>query len=88
MNKVNRKKLMTEDASMAINGTPDEYGDGLQTTIVSASQGFKYNINLNPYQMRYGCTGSGYVFLKKTGEMGTNAPGYKDWYMCVRLMAK
>ena len=64
------------------------YGNGLQTTIVSASQGFKYNINLNPYQMRYGCTGSGYVFLKKTGEMGTNAPGYKDWYMCVRLMAK
>ena len=64
------------------------YGNGLQTAIVSASLSFKYHINLNPYQMRYGCTGSGYVFLKKTGEMGTNAPGYKDWYMCVRLMAK
>lgn len=69
-------------------GASKLYGNGLNATIQGSSNGIRMHVPLSPYQMRYGCTGSGYVFLKKTGEMGTNAPGYKDWYMCVRLMAQ
>ena len=38
VNKVNRKKLMTDDARMAINGTPDEYGD---VAYPSTNEGFR-----------------------------------------------